>query len=104
MAETKTVKMVAGMKFEPEEVTIQVGDTVKWINGTTMRHTVTRDEGDPLFDSGNLAQNEEFEFTFPEPSDDAGFFYFCRIHGQSMSGVVIVQPATEDSPSGGSST
>ncbi|BAY45239.1 plastocyanin [Scytonema sp. HK-05] len=97
MAETKVVKIV-GTRFEPEDVTIQVGDTVRWVNESNLTHTVTRDEGEPLFDSGNLRRDDKFEFTFSSPSDDAGFFYYCRIHGQSMSGNVIVKPLATAEP------
>jgi plastocyanin len=93
-----TVVKMEGTRFEPPEVTTQVGGTVKWVNESNLTHTVTRDEREPLFDSGNLGRGGEFEFTFSEPSDDAGFFYYCRIHGESMSGIVIVKPAAENSP------
>lgn len=93
-----TVVKMEGTRFEPPEVTIQVGDTVKWVNASPLTHTVTRDEAEPLFDSGNLGRNGEFEFTFSEPSDDGGFFYYCTIHGQNMSGTVIVKPSAQNSP------
>lgn len=53
-------------------------------------HTVTGGApGAPsgAFDSGNLNPGQNFQYTFKTPGT---FAYFCRIHGASMTGVVIV--------------
>ncbi len=81
---TGTVHDVAirGMEFSPHDITIKVGDSVRWTNLDAVTHTVT--SGDPdagnagaLFDSGNLAPDKTFEFKFTT----AGTYeYFCRIH------------------------
>jgi plastocyanin len=75
-------------------VTINVGETVRWIwqAGT---HTVTSGEtsSDPdsgvLFDAPLSTGNQSFEFTFTE----AGTFpYFCRPHEVlNMKGIIEVQ-------------
>ncbi len=73
---------IRGMEFSPSALSIAVGDTVRWTNLDPVIHTVT--SGDPstgdagaLFDSGNLAPDQTFEFRFTQ----AGTYqYFCRIH------------------------
>lgn len=41
------VSDINSYRYEPAELTIQVGDTVKWINDGSMAHTVTALEGTP---------------------------------------------------------
>ncbi|KYC43918.1 hypothetical protein WA1_01840 [Scytonema hofmannii PCC 7110] len=87
-----TLIKVVDFLFEPSEVEIEVGTTVKWINEGSADHTVTRTD-EPRFDQV-LAPGEAFEFTFANPSDESGFEYRCRFHsGGGMRGKVIVKPA-----------
>ena len=79
-----------GMAFSPANKTISAGTTIKWTNKDSMTHTVT--SGTPgapsgLFDSGNLASNDVFSFTFSQPGT---FKYYCNIHS-SMTGTITVQ-------------
>ncbi|MBS3805963.1 MAG: cupredoxin family copper-binding protein [Bacteroidales bacterium] len=70
--------------FSPSEKNVSVGTTVKWINKDDVDHTVTSSEG--LFDSGNIAAGEIYEYTF----DSAGTYdYVCTLHS-GMTGTVIV--------------
>lgn len=69
--------------FEPGDVEVAAGETVRWTHTGDIGHTVTF-EGGP--DSGQLASGDEFEHTF----DEAGTFdYACSIH-PSMTGTVTV--------------
>lgn len=91
---------IAGLDFEPADITIAVGDTVVWTvtEGIGSPHSVTSggpgdpDEGE-AFDSGieGLTNDgDTYEFTF----ETAGAFpYYCVVHGASMSGTVTVQEA-----------
>ena len=80
--------------WDPEELTISVGTTVRWTNNDTVIHTVTSGESDGTrgtpdgaFDSGDLANGDEFSFTF----DQAGEYpYYCRPHPW-MIGTIIVE-------------
>ena len=86
-----TVTMVDN-EFQPASITINVGDTITWVNDGALPHTATADDG--TFDSGQLATGEQFSFTF----ETAGTFaYHCENHGgaggQGMAGEVIVQDA-----------
>ncbi|HEV8360932.1 MAG TPA: CARDB domain-containing protein [Candidatus Thermoplasmatota archaeon] len=70
--------------YNPDSVTINVGEPVVWDNGDPIPHTVTSD--DPLFDSAPMLAGATFRFTF----DAAGVFaYHCDFHA-AMHGIVRV--------------
>src|SRR6188472_2409461 len=91
--------------YSPEPIEIESGQTVTWINGDTISHTVTSgqdgdlDEG-TLFDSDAIIPNQSYSLTFDSPGE---FDYYCIYH-PTMVGEVIVNgpdtssPASEDSP------
>ena len=80
--------------YQPDEITVDVGDEVTWTNDDTSSHTVT--SGDPLaggpdgkFDSSLVTSGQTFSHKFTE----AGTYkYFCVVHAW-MAGVVTVQAA-----------
>ena len=78
--------------FDPSDVTIQPGDTVRWtwVNGT---HSTTSDTN--LWDSTVQSPPFTFDFIFPTAGD---FRYYCSLHGApggvGMSGIVRVQSPT----------
>jgi len=82
------VSATDALKFEPSAVSVKVGATVQWTVTGTSTHTVTAQAGEPCsFDSGNLDAGAKYALTFTA----AGTYkYFCRIHGQSMSGTITV--------------
>ena len=76
--------------FTPADISINVGDTVHWMNIDTVAHTVTG--GSPangpsgVFDSSLLMADTAFAFIF----DEAGSYdYFCMVHPW-MTGSVSV--------------
>jgi plastocyanin len=75
--------------FNPSEITIQVGMTVRWTNEDGFDHTVTSGvRGSPsgMFDE-TVSPGGTFSFTFQQ----AGTYdYFCRFHA-GMNGTVIVE-------------
>lgn len=75
--------------FAPAELTAPVGSSITWTNAQPgVRHTASSVDG--VWDSGILASNATFTFTFDQPGD---FAYECLIH-PSMQGLVhIVAPA-----------
>jgi len=94
--------------YSPSVITVNVGDTVTWINDDQEGHTVTSgmssgrfgwmsdDFGTPdgFFDSGRFMPNESWSFTFNE----IGIFqYFCVIHPW-MEGAVVVNDIIPDYP------
>jgi len=79
--------------FLPYEVSINVGDTVTWVNDDTAAHTTTggsaTDGPSGVFDSSLVLAGSSFSFTFNE----AGTYeYFCMVHPW-MAGFVIVGEA-----------
>jgi plastocyanin len=78
---------IANFAFDPDTVTIQVGDTITWTNNDGTAHTATA--GDGSFNTGNIGPGASDSVTF----DTAGSFaYHCAIHPQ-MTGTVVVQGA-----------
>lgn len=79
--------------FRPATATISAGDSVTWVwLGGAGSHTVTEgtppNPPSPLFDSPQKSSG-----TFGYRFMVAGTYpYFCRVHGASMSGTIIVEP------------
>lgn len=78
---------VDDMKFSPENVTVGVGDTVRWKFSDKAPHSV-QGIGDkamginsPIFDNG------EWSYTFTQPGT---YRYLCTLHPE-MRGTVTVQ-------------
>jgi plastocyanin len=92
-ADTVTVKMGSDggqLVFAPKEVTIKVGDTIKWVNNKAFPHNVLFN-GHPELSHKKLAQKPKavLETTFNEAGE---FSYYCSPHrGAGMVGKVIVQ-------------
>lgn len=76
------VVLVKDNKFEPEETTVAVGDTVTWRWEGAAAHNVSHDD----FES-DLMSEGEFTHTF----DEAGEFdYVCTVH-PGMAGTIVVE-------------
>jgi plastocyanin len=86
--------------FDPAELTIKVGDTVRWVNeceeGVSCVHSAQAypnkiPAGAEAFDSTLLtAQGQTYEYTFTVAGE---YEYFCLPHeALGMKGKVIVQP------------
>jgi plastocyanin len=76
--------------FQPQQIRVAPGTTVRWVNQDNFAHTVTagtRDNPSGLFDSGNVSSGGTFSFTFQEPGT---YDYFCSIH-PGMNGQVVVE-------------
>jgi plastocyanin len=89
--------------YSPKSITITEGDTVVWTNTGQAPHSVTADGGS--FDSspncptsGCLENGDTYSHTF---NSAGSFSYFCRVHGQSMSGTVVVEAAGGGGGGGG---
>ena len=76
---------ISGFAFVPSTLTVSVGTTVTWTNKDSAPHTVT--SNDNLFESGNLAKDATFSYTFEQKGT---FNYHCKIH-PSMTGKIIVE-------------
>jgi plastocyanin len=51
-------------KFDPDELQISKGDSVKWTNNDTENHTATSPPDDPKFDTGEIAPGSSVTLTF----------------------------------------
>ena len=85
-----------GFKFDPADITIDAGTTVRWVwTGRGSQHNVVEADGDqtiddPSFESELVAEEgHEFTHTFEE----AGTYdYVCSVHtAQNMVGSVQVE-------------
>lgn len=77
--------------YDPEVITVSVGDTVLWDNADSTVHTVTSGmpptDSTGVFDSEMMSAGDSFEFTFTE----AGTYdYYCTFHPW-MVGTVNVE-------------
>ncbi len=86
--------------FDPAELTIKVGDTVRWVNeceeGVACTHSAQAypdkiPAGAEAFDSGLLTeQGQQYEYTFTVPGE---YEYFSLPYeALGMKGKIIVQP------------
>jgi plastocyanin len=82
----QTVQVVMKNRtYDPQQVTVKVGDTVTWVNQDSPNHDVVADNGE--FKSELFANSGSFSFTFTK----AGTYpYHCSIH-PGMVGTVVVQ-------------
>ena len=88
-AAAQTSKTVAGsivsFAFNPNQIVINVGDTVTWTNNDPVDHTTTSAGN---WNSGSLTLGASFSEVFNSPGT---FNYFCSIH-PSMTATVVVNP------------
>jgi plastocyanin len=74
--------------YKPEDVTIRVGQSVKWRNNGAVAHTVTSDSDSTVkFDSETLQPRSVYAL---KPVSRGKLTYFCTIHGKVQSGTITV--------------
>ncbi len=76
---------IEGMKFVPEKLEIQAGDTVTWVNKDLVPHTVTASAA--KIDSGSIAPNASWKL---KAGRKGQVDYVCRFH-PTMHGALIVR-------------
>lgn len=106
MAETYTVKMGSDrglLIFEPNNITIKPGDTVKWVNNKSYPHNFVFDGATAPAGSAALLSSlshkqlsfkpqEEIAVTFPEDMPAGQYSYYCEPHrGAGMVGKIVVE-------------
>ncbi len=72
--------------YNPDPVTVKIGQSVTWTNRDAEPHTATARDREVL-QSGALKQGESFTETFEQPGT---YEYFCEFH-PNMKGTVVVQ-------------
>ena len=73
---------IKGMKFDPADLSVAVGDTVTFTNMDAAPHTGSADDGS--FDSGKLSKGNSATVTIAAAGDHA---YHCKVH-PSMKAVI----------------
>ena len=74
--------------YKPQDITLKVGQSIKWKNSGAVAHTVTSDDDSKVkFDSGKLAPNSVYAL---KPPTQGKITYYCTIHGKSQSGTATV--------------
>ncbi len=72
-----------------DDVTIMLGDTVRWVNLDAVNHTATSTAvpmGGDSFDSGQFGNGSEFTFV---PNTRGTWTYFCGLHPATMRDALI---------------
>jgi len=82
--QTHTV-LIHGFKFQPDSLTVKVGDTVVWKNADMVPHTVTA--VDKSFDSGHIAPGGTWKMVAKRAGT---YMYNCTPH-PNMRAKLIVQ-------------
>ena len=73
------------MKFQPENIIVHKGDSVKWINKDITNHDVTEQYAN-AWASSPLKTGESWSMVVTESVD-----YYCNLH-QVMKGKITVSP------------
>jgi plastocyanin len=73
--------------FNPDSMTVKVGDTITWSNASKNPESVTSDTAG-VFDSGPLNTGAVFKFTFTT----AGTFTYHSTTTTTLTGKVVVTP------------
>jgi plastocyanin len=77
--------LISGFKYQPETVTVRVGDTVQWNNGDIVPHTVVAANGS--FKSGQIEPGATWKTVLKKSGT---FAYTCEPH-PNMHGELVVQ-------------
>ena len=82
--------------FNPQNTTINAGDTVKWTNNESFAHTTTSGTGcapNGIWNSGQMANGASFQETFDIPGS---YPYYCSNHclSSNMVGTVTVDASS----------
>ena len=92
-AEDYDISITDDMKFNPEDLTINVGDTVTWTNNDGIAHTATSTDGPASFDSEDIATGATWSFTFTEVGT---YDYKCNYHSSMTASITVVESSEGD--------
>jgi plastocyanin len=82
--------VMKSISYDPKSVEVSVGGSIVWTNKAFTNHTATSDDGQ-TFDTGEIKPNESSSAV--KFDKEGEFTYHCKIHGKTMSGMVVVKPA-----------
>jgi plastocyanin len=75
---------IQNMTFNPSTISVTAGTTITWTNKDAIGHTVTSDAG--LFDSGMIATNGTYQYTF---STAGSYAYHCKVHPGMTASITV---------------
>ena len=76
---------IDGTSYQPQSLTVNVGDEVVWVNKDPFPHTVTSKSGG--FDSHEIEPDKSWKYTAAKKGD---FDYICTLH-RTMKGTLVVK-------------
>ncbi len=79
--------LIANFRFDPKDITVEVGQPVTFLNSDVAPHTATADD-EMSFDTGRLEIEDEGDLTFDEPGT---YGYFCDFHPFMRGSVEVVE-------------
>lgn len=83
------VRLLPSLRFDPAELAVEPGTTVRWINATNLFHTISPDGHSEWERFETSREGEVFEHTFEDPGE---FAYLCEPHlSFGMTGSVTVR-------------
>jgi plastocyanin len=87
-----TAVSMANVQFDPQDLTVDAGETITFTNDESIGHDVHKTSGPgPDFSSGDpggMQEGDTFELTL----DQAGEYeYVCHVHAPGMSGTITVR-------------
>ena len=85
VSSSETDVEILNSAFNPSEVVINRGTTVKWVNSDNITHTLKSDTG--LFDSGEMPSGAEFSYVF----DSEGIYNYYCANCPNITGRIIVE-------------
>src|SRR5689334_3242857 len=78
---------IRDLRFEPAELSIKAGETVKWTNEDDRDHTVASRDKESKFKSPILHHGESWSMTFDKPGK---YSYGCRLHPRMRGAIVVL--------------
>jgi plastocyanin len=81
--------VIEAMRFDPQELTVKLGDTIVWINHDPFPHTATA--VGRQFDSREISTRRSWKYT----SRKTGVFaYACSLHPTMLATLRVEQDST----------
>src|SRR4051812_18147133 len=87
LAATTVTVQIGASGFKPKSITIDQGDTVRWINADKVNHQIVANKG--AFASGVLKPGQVYTFTF---TTSGGYAYHDALHPSTTGAVYVKGP------------
>jgi plastocyanin len=85
--------MILGDSFSPQDITVNVGDSVTWVNSAGAVHsTVSNSNPVDSWNSGGILDGFNYTHVFRSVGT---FQYYCDIHPEMTGSVTVQQPVPE---------